>query len=208
MRHVQAQSHAATGLTLAARKGNRMCLGTVFQTLLPMTIAVSLASHNAQAQTLRNGFFCQVDTGAEEYFTYAAVREVPDGDVQFSIHKWGKEGLLLALHGIALGNGNSWIYKERAREYYTGSEDPIVYHADTKPKKTPTCKLTITWAREQGPHFDFDPVAKCDNRTFVTPFERSTRFGSEDFRGPVADELDDRDKFGPRCADAATVEVE
>ena len=172
-----------------------------FRSFASTVALIALASPSAQAQAGRSAFFCQGTPGEGHYLAFAAVREIPDGDIQFNIHKWRKDGQFFGSDGIALRVGDVWIYKERGREYYIEDKSLTIYQADMKPSEPPTCKITITWTNEQTLFFDVDPIARCADSGGVGFFDKSTEFRPDEYVGPVGDELDDTDKFGnsPRC---------
>ena len=160
--------------------------------------AVSLSASALPASTGKNAFFCHGKHG--EGLAFAAVREIPDGDIQFAISKWQYNGKFFGLHGIAQKAGDVWIYKERHRKIYVDDE-LIAYEANLKPHELPTCKVTIRWGDPLRLHFEIDPVANCDDHAGYGFHEKSTEFGAADFDGPVKNELDDTDRFynGGRC---------
>lgn len=94
-----------------------------FRPLASTVALLSLASPSALAQAERTAFFCQGTPGEGRYLGFAAVREIPDGDIQFAISKWRKDGQHFGADGIALKVGDVWIYKERNRRSYLNIDD-------------------------------------------------------------------------------------
>ena len=172
-----------------------------FRSFASTVALLSLASPSALAQAERTAFFCQGTPGEGRYLGFAAVREIPDGDIQFAISKWRKDGQHFGADGIALKVGDVWIYKERDRQSYLKMDDGVFYYEDMKPNAPPTCKVTITWSDDQHLAFEIDQAANCADSAGAGFYDKSTAFGPEDFVGKVTGELDDTDKFynGPRC---------
>lgn len=163
-----------------------------------ISVALGLSLSGVWARTSEGEFFCQGMPG--KGWAYAAVREIPDGDIQFAIDKWREDGQFFGVHGTALRAGDAWVYKERGRQSYI-DDDLTVYDADLKPNEFPTCKLTITWSDSLHLRFEVDPVASCDDHAGAGFYDKSTEFGPSDYDGQLKGELDDHDNFntGQRC---------
>lgn len=166
--------------------------------VIAASAVLSLSTPSLQAQASKNAFFCQGKPG--KGWAYAAIREIPDGDVQFAIHKWREDGKFFGVCGIAQRSENVWIYKERDQKLYL-DDDLIGYKTDLKPNEFPTCKVSITLDHFKILRFEIDTVASCDSHAGYGFFNKSTEFGPDDFDGAVRGELDDHDKFntGTRC---------
>ena len=160
---------------------------------------LALSASSVLAQSSGGAFFCQGQPG--KGWAYAAIREIPDGDVQFAIHKWRRDGQFFGVHGIAQWNGEAWIYKERNQQSHYDSKTKRLYDADLDPNEFPTCKLAITWSSGQHLRFEIDETASCDAHAGAGFYDKATEFGPVDFDGSVKNELDDHDNFNTsgRC---------
>ena len=156
----------------------------------------SVASNNPSS-----AYFCQGDPGPQTYSAAAAIRLIPDGDVQFEISKWQENGHHFGLGGVAQKDGDRWIYKERTRQSIYNEDDDLFYEVDTKPNAKPTCKVTIVWPRNDDLAIFVDEEIGCQDHHGRAFGWFSSRFTADDYNGAVRGELDEADKanFGRRC---------
>ena len=150
-------------------------------------LASSLAA-SVDAGGESSAFFCRIDERQGTYRAFAAIRKIPDGDVQFAISGLQSNGHQFNLQGIALPIGDAWLFKKRPTKTIDIGYDAYVEEIDAMAE--PDCKVIIQWDVPDRLAFNVDRHADCKDKAGVLFGEKSTQFVSSDYVGPVRGELD------------------
>lgn len=158
-----------------------------YLSVVPLGFLALASDACADIRDEASAFFCRLGERPGTYRAFAAIRRIPDGDVQFAISGLQSNGHQFNLHGIAVRIGGEWVFKERPIKTIDIGHDVYVEEVDAMAE--PSCKVTIQWNVRDRLAIHVDKNADCEAYAGAHFGEKSTEFETSDYVGPVRGEL-------------------